>query len=103
MGQEKTSIRFDEDFLENIDRRAKELGMNRSEYLRNCAAEEIYGSNSSEIPEDKGELSYQDSIRKGDIEVTHQASGFSSQEEMEKDRKEYFDDAKELIRDLESE
>ncbi len=97
----KISLRLGKDFENDIDQRAELLGMNRSEYIRNCVKGVIYGDSFSEFEKDE-EKSYKVKIEVDDVGVSLEGNGFSSQEEMIEDRKHALEDSKEYVKFLKS-
>ncbi|GEM_PF-2404968 len=95
----KISLRLDEKFEKDIDQSAESLDMNRSEYIRNCVRGVVYGDKFSEF-HDEEEKSYELSIETDDIAVNLQGDGFSSQKEMEEDRKHLIEESKEYVKFL---
>ncbi len=88
----KTSIRFEEDLLEDIDKRADELDLNRSEYLRELAKKDIYGDKFSDLPsEEDSEKSYTVKIETDEEVFSLEVNGLESQE-LSEDRSQAVED-----------
>ncbi|MFP4116951.1 MAG: CopG family transcriptional regulator [Candidatus Aenigmatarchaeota archaeon] len=98
----KTSIRFNKELLEDIDKRADDLGLSRSEYLREVAKRDVYGSDFSDLPseESSSEKSYEIRIEVGGYEIYIGGQGFDSQEELEEDRSKAVEDVVKCYKEI---